>query len=56
MPEALEMDSPIDGSNTACGTCSTEGGVLAQNASDTMLELLGYKAAGLGLVNGRSPR
>lgn len=30
--------------------------IVLQNASDTMLELLGYRAAGLGLVNGRSPR
>ncbi len=30
--------------------------LVLQNASDTLLELLGYRARGLGLVNGRSPR
>lgn len=30
--------------------------LVVQQASDTMLELLGYRAQGLGLVNGRSPR
>jgi len=30
--------------------------IVVQNASDTLLELLGYRASGLGLVNGRSPR
>lgn len=29
--------------------------LVRQNASDTLLELLGYRAVGLGLVNGRSP-
>jgi ectoine hydroxylase-related dioxygenase (phytanoyl-CoA dioxygenase family) len=30
--------------------------IVVQNASDTLLELLCYRSAGLGLVNGRSPR